>query len=118
MQGHLAACLDISAACLKQLVNIILRNAITAEFDFNGRQQAVEPTGRHANPYTVDIGTGNPFGLLDCMSHRQFGLFDICDTATRNASALALTRAQYEQFAAIGLPGNEGGNFRRANIYG
>jgi hypothetical protein len=104
MQRNFAARLDIGASGLKQFIDIILRDAVAAQFNFNGRQHAIEPARRHADPSAVNVQPSYAFGLLHRVPDRQFGLFDIRNAATGYTATFALTSAQHQQIAIFGLP--------------
>jgi hypothetical protein len=104
MQRNFAARLDIRASSLKQFLDIVLRDTIAAQFDFYGRQHAIEPARRHADPSPINVEARNAFGLLNRMTHRQFCLLDIRNAATGYTPAFALASAQHQQIAIFGLP--------------
>jgi hypothetical protein len=106
MQRNFAARLDIGASRLKQFVDIVLRDTITAQFDFYGRQHAIEPARRYADPSPINVEARDAFGLLNRVADGQFCLLDIRNAATGHTPALALPRAEHQQFAIFGLPRN------------
>ena len=74
--------------------------------------------GRKADPDILDIGAGDPLGLLDRLAHRDFGRCGVGDVAALDATAFALAGTENDQLAAVALLRDHRRNFRRSDVEG
>ena len=116
VQNHLALGIDTVASGIEQQIDIFLFDPVAAEFGFDRRQHALQAASGKTDPDIVDIGPGNPLGLLDRVADIHFGCLGVGDIAPFHALAGALAGAENGQFAIVHAPGNHRRDFRRADI--
>src|SRR3546814_19325725 len=95
----------------KQIINVLLLNAMAAQFHFDAGDIADEAASGEVDPLILDISACDPFGLLDRFAHCLLGTFHVRDIAAPHTSAFALACAKDREFAPVGLPRNQGGHF-------
>ena len=75
-------------------VDILLLDPAAADLDLDAGDVADQPAGREADADLLDIGAGDPLGLLDRLADRDLGLLHVGDEAALDAAALALAGAE------------------------
>ena len=77
------------------------RDAPAADRHLDAGDVADQPAGREADEHLVDIGAGDPLGLLDRLADRDLALLHVGDEAALDAAALALAGAEDAQLAVL-----------------
>ena len=75
-----------------------------ADIDLDAGDVADQPARREADEDILDIGAGDPLGLLDRLADRDLGALHVGDEAALDAAALALAGAE----DAAGSPSSPG----------
>ena len=71
---------------------------------------------READEHLLDIGAGDPLGLLDRLADRDLALLHVGDEAALDAAALALAGAEDAQLAVLVRLGDQRADLGRADV--
>ena len=76
----------------------------------------IMPAGGKADEHLVDLGAGDPLGLLDRLADRDLALLHVGDEAALHAAALALAGAENPQLPVRAGLGDHRADLGRADV--
>ena len=105
-----------SRPALEQGVDVGVGDPPAADRDLDAGDVADQPAGREADEDLVDIGAGDPLGLLDRLADRDLALLHVGDEAALDAAALALAGAEDLELAVLARLGDQRADLGRADV--
>jgi hypothetical protein len=108
VEDHASAGVDRIPPDAEQLVDILLLDAAAPDLHLDAGDAADQAAGREADENVLDIGGGDPLGLLDRLADGRLGALHVGDEAALDAPALALAGAEDTKLAVLARLGDQG----------